>query len=161
MKTKKTLRNLALAAATTALALAGTLAATGTAEAALERGTNYVSIWDDEPLYPGWHLDSAGARMIMQSDGNLVIYHGNTPVWATGTNNCGYKAVMQSDGNLVVYSANGGFCWALGTNGHPHARLTVSDNGAVFVTWGGDRIPHSGSGNFVQLSSDLYSTRID
>ncbi len=26
-----------------------------------------------------------GARLVIQNDGNLVIYSGSTPLWATGT----------------------------------------------------------------------------
>ncbi|MFJ9444736.1 hypothetical protein ACIRRH_23095 [Kitasatospora sp. NPDC101235] len=153
----KAFRGTAVVAATAALALAGTLLGAGSAQAAYDPGTH--TIWDDEPLYPGWHVDSSTTRLIMQTDGNLVIYHPNGAVWATGTNNCGYKAVMQSDGNLVVYSANGGKCWALGTNGHPHAKLTVNDNGNVSVYWGGDRVPHGNDPEAVVLASDLYSPR--
>ncbi|MER7669422.1 hypothetical protein ABTY61_13245 [Kitasatospora sp. NPDC096128] len=164
MKTKKALRRTATAAATAALVLAGTVATTGTAQAALEQGNGYTAIYDDEPLYPGWHVDSMSTRVIMQTDGNFVVYQkdGNgqfTKVArASGTVGCGYKAVMQSDGNLVVYSATGGFCWALGTDGHPHARLMVFDSGRSGVHWNGGIIPRNGGGDptTVLLSSDLY-----
>ncbi|MFF2074677.1 hypothetical protein ACFVXG_07965 [Kitasatospora sp. NPDC058162] len=165
MKTKKTLRHIAMAAAATALALAGTMATTGTAQAAVEKGDGYTAIYDDEPLYPGWHVDSMTTRVIMQSDGNFVVYQNDGSgqfskvAFASGTVGCGYKAVMQSDGNLVVYSANGGLCWALGTAGHPHAKLMVFDAGRSGVHWNGGIIPRSSSGgdrNTVPLSSDLY-----
>ncbi|MFJ7248227.1 hypothetical protein ACIQWA_26840 [Kitasatospora sp. NPDC098652] len=165
MRTKKTLRHTALAAATAALALAGTVATTGTAQAALEQGNGYKAIYDDEPLYPGWHLDSMTTRVIMQPDGNFVVYQNDgsgqfTKVtYASNTVGCGYKAVMQSDGNLVVYSANGGVCWSLGTAGHPHAKLMVFDAGRSGVHWNGGIIPRSSNGgdpNTVPLSSDLY-----
>ncbi|MEU1290468.1 hypothetical protein [Kitasatospora sp. NPDC005856] len=163
-KTTKTLRQIALAAATTALALAGTVASTGTAEAAIERNFDHVSIWDDEPLYQGWYIESGSTRMIMQPDGNFVVYQFGTSVkMATNTVGCGYKAVMQVDGNFVVYSANGGVCWSSGTYGHPHAKLTVTTAGTSGVYWsGGDipRIPHSSTPGpvpgAVLFSSDLY-----
>ncbi|MEU3573445.1 hypothetical protein AB0E96_34230 [Kitasatospora sp. NPDC036755] len=164
MKTTTALRTIALATATTALAVAGTVASTGTAEAAIDRQSDYVSIWDDEPLYPGWYIESGATRAIMQTDGNFVVYQFGTQVkMATGTVGCGYKAVMQVDGNFVVYSANGSPCWHTGTQGHPHARLTVTTGGTSGVYWGGGIIPrlaHSantgpGPGS-VYFSSDLY-----
>ncbi|WP_387319858.1 hypothetical protein, partial [Neobacillus sp. NPDC058068] len=93
MKTMKALRQIALATATTALALAGAVASTGTAEAAIDRATDHVSIWDDEPLYPGWYIESGSTRMIMQPDGNFVVYQFGTDVkMASNTVGCGYKA---------------------------------------------------------------------
>ncbi len=47
------------------------------------------------------------AELIMQTDGNLVLYEDNLAKWATGTNlgSCvGYFAEAQADGNLVVFS---------------------------------------------------------
>ncbi|MBP0448717.1 MULTISPECIES: hypothetical protein [unclassified Kitasatospora] len=157
MKATKVLRHMAIGMATGALALAGTLAGAGSAQAAYNPTTH--TIWDDEPLYPGWHVDSYTTQLVMQSDGNLVIYqNGKGAVWASYTVGCGYKAVMQTDGNLVVYAADGHPCWNLGTYGHPHAKLTVNDAGSVVVYWDGDsgRTPHSNTPTSVALSSDLY-----
>ncbi|MFE6056892.1 hypothetical protein ACFQ6N_39655 [Kitasatospora sp. NPDC056446] len=165
MKTKKTLRHIAIAATTTALAMAGAMTATGTAEAAVDRGDgSYISIFDDEPLYQGWHLDAGSTRAIMQPDGNFVVYQPDKQtgeikaVKASNTIGCGYKAVMQSDGNFVVYAANGYACWSTGTFGHPHARLTVHSLGRSGVYWGGGIIPRStgAESNAVYFSSDLY-----
>ncbi|WP_328954675.1 hypothetical protein OHV13_23245 [Kitasatospora purpeofusca] len=158
MKAAKVLRHMGIAVATGALALAGTLAGAGSAQAAYDPVDH--SIWDDEPLYKGWHVDSWTTQLVMQTDGNLVInQNGKGTVWASGTYGCGYKAVMQSDGNLVVYDVNNHPCWSTGTFGHPHARLTVTDAGAVVIHWDGStgpRIPHSNTGGSVILSSDLY-----
>ena len=45
------------------------------------------------------------ANLIMQEDGNLVIYDRiGRPVWETGTGgNHGATAIFQTDGNLVIY----------------------------------------------------------
>ncbi|MEV7280743.1 hypothetical protein [Streptomyces sp. NPDC093111] len=110
---KKTLRRTAGAVAAGLLALAGTLAGSGTAQAAYDPGTH--TIWGDEPLYPGWHVSTDYARLIMQGDGNLVFYRTQsagdwsraTPMWASNTVGCGAKAVMRNDGRLVVYAADG------------------------------------------------------
>ena len=43
-------------------------------------------------------------QLILQSDGNLVVYRSATPVWSTRTNaSKPDRLVMQDDGNLVLY----------------------------------------------------------
>ncbi|WP_327070223.1 hypothetical protein OG500_31620 [Kitasatospora sp. NBC_01250] len=130
------------------IAATGVLATGGTAQAAYDPGSG--TIWNDEPLYPGWHVDRYGptgaGRLIMQSDGNLVSYTTSDnnwndvrPVWASNTVGCGAKAVMQSDGNLVVYAADGHACWAsyTFTDGiHPTNYLTVEPDGHLDI-WAG------------------------
>jgi hypothetical protein len=93
------------------VAVAGTLVGAGSAQAAYDPVTH--TIWNDEPLYKGWHVDAGETRLIMQDDGNLVLYKGSLARWASNTVGCGNKAVMQSDGNLVVYGRDGRqVCWA-------------------------------------------------
>ncbi|MFD8598285.1 hypothetical protein ACFV1L_25100 [Kitasatospora sp. NPDC059646] len=125
-------------------ALLTALGASGTAHAVYDRPT--ASIWDDEELpNNGAHLDNPGqygtARLVMQPDGNLVVYYApdhdfarQYPTWASGTVGCGAKAVIRSDGNLVVLDAGGALCWESGTAGHPHARLTLWRNGDLLIT---------------------------
>ena len=48
----------------------------------------------------------------MQSDGNLVLHHGATVVWSSGTSSAGAHALLQGDGNLVVYSSTSQPLWA-------------------------------------------------
>jgi hypothetical protein len=54
----------------------------------------------------GNHYVNADNSLVMQTDGNLVLYAAGAPVWATGTNGTGTqnRLVMQSDGILVVYT---------------------------------------------------------
>jgi len=57
-----------------------------------------------------------------------------TPIWASGTWNMGGdKLIMQEDGNLVIYKANGSPIWASGTNGSAGSRLDVQDDGNVVI----------------------------
>ena len=51
------------------------------------------------------------ARLIMQSDGNLVLYNKNgKALWASGTaGQAGDRLEVQTDGNLVVYALAHGF----------------------------------------------------
>ncbi|WP_053729520.1 hypothetical protein [Streptomyces sp. WM6378] len=104
-------RRLTGLAASAVLATAGMLATGGTAHAAV--GAGGTTIYNDEPLYGAqeWHVDNDGARLIMQRDGNLVVYVNGSPRWAANTVGCGYKAVMQTDGNFVVYAQDGHACW--------------------------------------------------
>lgn len=77
------------------------------------------------------------AQLIMQTDGNLVLYDlasGHAALWGSMTNGKGgVRADMQSDGNFVVYNANHNPLWASGTDKHPGAFLAVQDDGNVVV----------------------------
>jgi hypothetical protein len=80
-------------------------------------------------------------NLIMQEDGNLVIYKINhRPLWATNTFNKGigpYNLYMQSDGNLVIYDGNEQVMWASDTNGFKHGnyRLFVNNIGDLEITY--------------------------
>jgi hypothetical protein len=55
---------------------------------------------------------SGGTRLAMQEDGNLVIYHGYKPLWASGTDgNPNATLRFSTNGNLVICSANGKLLW--------------------------------------------------
>jgi hypothetical protein len=92
-------------------------------------------------LSAGRQLASPDGRfhMRMQTDGNLVVYQGNTALWASHTNGKGgAKAIMQSDGNLVVYTSNGTPVWASGTSGHAGATLWMQSDGNAVIYKGGE-----------------------
>lgn len=84
----------------------------------------------------------SATHLAMQSDGNLALYHGQTPLWASNTHsaqsNSAY-AVMQSDGNLVVYDTQPTkhALWSSGTNNHPNDHLAVQTDGNVVIYDGG------------------------
>jgi hypothetical protein len=81
-------------------------------------------------------------RLVMQSDGNLVLYRAGQQraLWSTRTDkNPGAWAIMQSDGNLVVYSDEDRPLWASGTQGHPGAYLVVQDDGNCVIYSRGGR----------------------
>ncbi|MEU3402370.1 hypothetical protein ABZ766_00190 [Streptomyces sp. NPDC006670] len=126
------------------MACAGTLVGAGSAAAAYDPVTH--TIWNDEPLYKGWHVDAGDTRLIMQDDGNLVLYRRFNDLavrevrWASNTVGCGEKTVMQSDGNLVVYGQNGRVCFARNQfkGSYANGCLTVEDKGGFSIYFTND-----------------------
>ena len=72
---------------------------------------------------PGYHVlwqsgTNGATRLVMQVDSNLVLYNIDTPLWFTGTGNTGSThATLQSDGNFVTYTATSAATWWTGTGG--------------------------------------------
>jgi len=72
-------------------------------------------------LYQNEKVDLNNSVLVMQTDGNLVLYEKNPTkaLWATSTNcgnDCNYKFTFQADGDLVVYYPNNTRAWSAGTN---------------------------------------------
>ncbi len=90
----------------------------------------------DQGLAPGQSFSSCDGRFLlnMQYDGNLVLYQGATPLWATGTVGANTaQAIMQGDGNFVTYDGAGAPLGATNTAGNPGAALAVQDDGNLVV----------------------------
>ncbi|MFJ8472002.1 hypothetical protein [Kitasatospora sp. NPDC094011] len=135
MKTTKTMRRMAMTAAAGVLALTGTVATAGTAQADTTPAKDAPRVDLNAPftLYRGQFVDTGSTRLILQDDGNLVTYktyNGQyTPVWsAPNTWNCGTKAILQPDGNFVVYGNNDYVCWSSNTK--------QVNNGVTLEIWG-------------------------
>jgi hypothetical protein len=72
--------------------------------------------------------------LVMQGDGNLVLYQGSRALWATMTQGRGGAvAAMQGDGNFVVYTAGGSALWHTFTYRYPGAWLAVQNDGNVVI----------------------------
>ena len=54
-------------------------------------------------------------------------------VWESGTSGKGAKLIMQGDGNLVIYDDDDESVWASGTFGHERALLSVEDDGRLVI----------------------------
>ena len=68
---------------------------------------------DDHPLWSSRSSGTTAGMVVMQHDGNLVVYDPNTRAhYATGPKGEGSSIVVQDDGNLVMYSATGTAVWA-------------------------------------------------
>jgi hypothetical protein len=97
-----------------------------------------------------WMSCDGRFKLIMQTDGNLVLYGGCSAsgcggaLWASNTVGCGGCVSMQSDGNLVVYDSGGQLsghaCWASGTNGHSPAILALQNDGNLVLYSGGSAV---------------------
>jgi len=86
--------------------------------------------------------------LILQGDGNLVLYEGSTPLWASNTaGKASAKAILQGDGNFVIYDGSGSPLWASNTAGNSGAHLTVQNDGnTVIFSSGGATLWSTGTG---------------
>jgi hypothetical protein len=56
--------------------------------------------------------------LVMQGDGNLVLYKGASALWSSNTaGTAGSIAVLQDDGNFVVYTSASVALWSSATGG--------------------------------------------
>lgn len=139
-----TIRRPALLGAGAALALAALNSAPAFAGSAPQarampqpRAANRV-VYPIRTLNPGDSVDSGTVRLVMQADGNLVLYSDgtNASLWATGTTGVNV-AVLQSDGNFVVYprdaAGNPFFAkWSSGTSGNNVLDVQADGNGVIY-----------------------------
>ncbi|MEV0323106.1 hypothetical protein ACIBKX_33715 [Streptomyces sp. NPDC050658] len=97
-------------------------------------------------LHHNQSVSSDTARLVMQSDGNLVIYDEfNRARWASNTVGQGWTARFQTDGNLVVYTRSNRPVWASNTAGRPGSRLVIQDDGNVVIYDGSRAVWASGT----------------
>jgi hypothetical protein len=109
---------------------------------------------ESAPLMMGQALTSPNRiyQAVMQTDGNFVVYHGTTALWATGTtgptsngspNGSPYEMVLAPDGDLE-HLAYGQTCptytpcianWSSNSKGKgtPPYKLTMQDDGNLVV----------------------------
>jgi hypothetical protein len=98
-------------------------------------------------------------RLIMQGDGNLVLYRSDDgrPIWASNTFRQPVNhAIMQGDGNFVCYDSSGRAFWATGTSSHPGAYIILQDDGNL-VVYGANHGPLWASNTVLDFSrSDTF-----
>lgn len=90
---------------------------------------------------------SCSFKAIMQNDGNFVIYHGGSAIWATQTpNNQGAKAQFRANGNFVVLDANNSALFSTNTPNMNGKKLVMQGDGnLVIYNFSGRPIWASGS----------------
>ena len=72
--------------------------------------------------------------LILQGDGNLVLYDSFRAIWSSGT--AGSKATrltLQNDGNLVLYTASGKVVWHTETAGSDASSLKLQTDGNLVL----------------------------
>jgi O-glycosyl hydrolase len=85
-----------------------------------------------------WSTGYGGDDLILQSDGNLVEYHGGTAVWASNTVGSGAVwLIVNNDGTLELYNSAGSQVW---TNVNPahyigHIVEWVNGGGQPNTSW--------------------------
>jgi len=72
-------------------------------------------------------------KLVVQGDGNFVLYVSTGKVWAANTRPGGYAATFQGDGNLVVRNSSGTALWASNTHTYPHAILAFQTDGNLVI----------------------------
>ncbi|HTS37303.1 MAG TPA: hypothetical protein VMH04_16620 [Candidatus Solibacter sp.] len=91
----------------------------------------------NESLLPGEYLlsDERQYMLILQTDGNLVLYPQNgSAMWSTHTENRrSARCTMQADGNLVIYDVFDHPVWSSNTCGHGGAYLVLQDDGNLVM----------------------------
>lgn len=96
------------------------------------------TLTQNQQLVVGQQLNSNNGRvnLIMQGDGNLVLYRTmfGLPLWASNTwGKPANVAIMQGDGNFVAYGPNGTAYWDTGTWNHPGSRIVLQDDANLVV----------------------------
>ncbi|MFD0007862.1 hypothetical protein ACFVJ4_36365 [Streptomyces sp. NPDC127178] len=122
--------------------------------------------WDFPPgsiaggttLKAGWSVQANLTRLVMQSDGNLVMYRlrDGRAIWSTRTHgHPGAYAKMQTDGNFVIYDANNRFLW--NSNTVSTGAWAVLENDGSFVVYKATGGP--GRGGFLWASNTTAAAK--
>lgn len=73
-------------------------------------------------------------NMILQTDGNFVLYRGTKALWASNTQGVdAAKVTMEKGGNLVLLDTGNNVVWESATDGEPGAYLIVQDDGNAVI----------------------------
>ena len=87
--------------------------------------------------------------LLMQTDGNLVLYSSGNPVWASWWLGVplipGTRAVMQPDGNFVMYPPTGPGLWSTVTAGWHGSQILLQSDGNL-VVYDSNRVARWASG---------------
>jgi hypothetical protein len=101
-----------------------------------------IPVIEGEPLQVGVQYSTGNHYLVLQADGNMVIFtSANKSTWQSATPvEGGAKAVMQHDGNFVIYSHAGAVLWQTGSGGKADAWPYIQPDGQlmmmnVFPVW--------------------------
>lgn len=80
-----------------------------------------------------WNLCSGYVVAFQNDGNLVVSRPDNSVIWSSGTANRGaVRLVMQGDGNFVIYDAQKAI-WGTNTFNHPHAVLSVQEDGNLVI----------------------------
>jgi hypothetical protein len=86
--------------------------------------------------------------LVMQSDGNLVLYGPPGALWSSNTSGTPANvAAMQSDGNFVMYKGSTAY-WNSNTANHPGAFLVAQNDGNVVIYQGSVALWSTGTSGY-------------
>jgi uncharacterized protein YkwD len=89
----------------------------------------------------------------MQSDGNLVQYADGRAVWASSTSGADLRVILQTDGNLVIYNDRNAALWQSATfGGNPLLALQSDNNLVVYAGGSAVSLTNSNSISPVELA---------
>lgn len=100
----------------------------------------------NECLFQGQSLISTNGcfKLIMQEDGNLVIYRESDgrSLWTTRTaRTCTNRACMQGDGNFVTYDCHNRATWSSRTTRNEGSSIVMQNDGnLVMYAWNSPRL---------------------
>jgi len=98
-------------------------------------GTSVSTLYAGQTLSAGQELWSPNGayEVVMQGDGNLVLYHNGSALWATYSSGNNHLS-MQTDGNLVVYNSSDVAQWSSGTSGSNFYAVIQADSNFVIYS---------------------------
>jgi hypothetical protein len=96
-----------------------------------------LDVFPGQQLHSGQSWKTSQVTMTMQADGELVIYRAGRAEWSSGTVGSGYRVIMQDDGNLVIYNQQVFGVWSSDTGGDQGAYLKLESNGDVVIIYQG------------------------
>ncbi len=100
--------------------------------ASLTYSTGELNLYSDDAIY------TQNRKLVMQSDGNLVLYYYTsstdtvgTSLWSSGTSGSNYYAKFNGNGNFKVYNSSGNGKWDSDTNSKGETINLQSDGNLV------------------------------
>lgn len=75
-----------------------------------------------------------GTTLIMQTDGNFVLYLNGAAKWASNTVGRGHHAIFQTDGNLAVYNSNNVAVCGAGVPLRSTNQMWLTNRGRLTIT---------------------------
>lgn len=97
-------------------------------------------------LNAGESIQTQTRKLIMQTDGNLVLYNNfGSALWASGTSGSNFYVKFTSNGNFIVYNANGNDKWKSKTAGDGDTLNLQGDGNLVIRKGNGNSVWSSGT----------------